>query len=71
MDEAVPVNMHEAILTVRQPWHGGTVMVMAAPPHQAEGQEISSISKKGGQASRLPVHGSTSNLIYGAAVGTI
>lgn len=31
-DKAVPVNMRGVIVTVQQPLHRGTVMVMAAPP---------------------------------------
>lgn len=47
-------------------WYGG-----GCSPHQVDGQEISGVSRKGCQASRLPVHVSNSNLSYGAAVHTI
>lgn len=40
-------------------------------PHQADGQETSSVSRKRQAASRLPVRGSLSSLIHGAAVGTV
>lgn len=73
MDEAVPVNTRGGIVTAQQPLHRGTVMmvVMAARSPQADGWEISGVSRKGHEASRLPVCGSISNLICGTTGGTI
>lgn len=39
-------------------------------PHQADGQETPSVSRKRQAASRLPVRGSLPSLMRGAAVGT-
>lgn len=73
MDEAVPVNMCGGIVTVQHPLSRGKVMmvVMAARSLQADGREVSSVSRKGHEASRLPVCGSIFNLICGTTGGTI
>lgn len=71
MEEAVPGSLCSVIMTLQTASAEAYSDIDGYSPHQADGQETSSVSRKRHSASRLPVRGSISSLIHGAAVGTV
>lgn len=71
MEEAVPGSSCSVTMTLQTASAEGNCDIGGYSPYQADGQETSSVSRKRHSASRLPVRGSVSSLIHGAAVGTV